>query len=97
MFKFTNYVMLFAPIGRSARDGAFTIGTQDRGVLVNLGKLSSHFTFATEFIFVVLVFGHRCVHSVRLPIRAILPRRARARVTGVRKHKQRIGVNESDA
>ncbi len=38
MFKFTNYVMLFAPIGVGAAM-AHTIGTQGPGVLVNLGKL----------------------------------------------------------
>src|SRR5438094_2139407 len=37
MFKFTNYVMLFAPIGVGAAM-AHTIGTQGPGVLVNLGK-----------------------------------------------------------
>src|SRR5256886_16836523 len=35
MFKFTNYVMLFAPIGVGAAM-AHTIGTQGPGVLVNL-------------------------------------------------------------
>src|SRR5205809_3008796 len=38
MFKFTNYVMLFAPIGVGAAM-AHTIGTQGLGVLVNLGNL----------------------------------------------------------
>src|SRR5437773_502272 len=38
MFKFTNYVMMFAPIGVGAAM-AHTIGTQGLGVLVNLGKL----------------------------------------------------------
>src|SRR6266568_4620065 len=38
MFKFTNYVMMFAPIGVGAAM-AHTIGTQGPGVLVNLGKL----------------------------------------------------------
>src|SRR5437762_160595 len=37
MFKFTNYVMLFAPIGVGAAM-AHTIGTQGPGVLVNLAK-----------------------------------------------------------
>src|SRR2546429_7801732 len=39
MFKFTNYVMLFAPIGVGAAM-AHTIGTQGPRALVNLGKLS---------------------------------------------------------
>src|SRR5881394_1561192 len=38
MFKFTNYVMLFAPIGVGAAM-AHTVGTQGLGVLVNLGQL----------------------------------------------------------
>ena len=38
MFKFTNYVMMFAPIGVGAAM-AHTIGTQGLGVLVNLGNL----------------------------------------------------------
>ena len=38
MFKFTNYVMLFAPIGVGAAM-AHTIGTQGPVVLLNLGKL----------------------------------------------------------
>src|SRR5262245_40690607 len=37
MFKFTNYVMMFAPIGVGAAM-AHTIGTQGPGVLMNLGK-----------------------------------------------------------
>ena len=37
MFKFTNYVMMFAPIGVGAAM-AHTIGTQGLGVLVNLGQ-----------------------------------------------------------
>src|SRR5262249_23661515 len=38
MFRFTGYVMLFAPIGVGAAM-AHTVGTQWLGVLVNLGKL----------------------------------------------------------
>src|SRR5438105_5871286 len=38
MFKFTNYVMMFAPIGVGAAM-AHTIGTQGLGVLLNLGNL----------------------------------------------------------
>ena len=38
MFKFTNYVMRFAPIGVGAAM-AHTIGTQGPAVLFNLGKL----------------------------------------------------------
>src|SRR5437667_3206168 len=66
MFKFTNYVMMFAPIGVGAAM-AHTIGTQGPGVLVNLGKLSLSLYLALT-IFVVLVFGIVAV-IVRLPIR----------------------------
>jgi proton glutamate symport protein len=38
MFKFTNFVMYFAPIGVGAAM-AFTVGQMGLGVLVNLGKL----------------------------------------------------------
>src|SRR5207249_2001521 len=38
MFKFTNYVMRFAPIGVGAAM-AHTVGTQGLSVLLNLGKL----------------------------------------------------------
>jgi len=55
MFKFTNYVMMFAPIGVGAAM-AHTIGTQGPGVLVNLGKLILSLYLALA-IFVVLVFG----------------------------------------
>src|SRR5438128_12185585 len=55
MFKFTNYVMMFAPIGVGAAM-AHTIGTQGPGVLVNLGKLILSLYLALT-IFVVLVFG----------------------------------------
>src|SRR5947207_11152628 len=55
MFKFTNYVMMFAPIGVGAAM-AHTVGTQGLGVLVNLGKLIGSLYLALA-IFVVLVFG----------------------------------------
>src|SRR6266436_2189733 len=55
MFKFTNYVMMFAPIGVGAAM-AHTIATQGPGVLVNLGKLILSLYLAL-IIFVVLVFG----------------------------------------
>src|SRR5437660_3977756 len=66
MFKFTNYVMMFAPIGVGA-SMAHTIGTQGPGVLVNLGKLILSLYLAL-IIFVVLVFGI-VAFIVRLPIR----------------------------
>src|SRR2546421_5856676 len=55
MFKFTNYVMLFAPIGVGAAM-AHTIGTQGPAVLLNLGKLILSLYLALV-IFIVLVFG----------------------------------------
>ena len=66
MFKFTNYVMMFAPIGVGAAM-AHTIGTQGPGVLINLGKLILSLYLAL-IIFVVLVFGI-VAFVVRLPIR----------------------------
>ncbi|MFL6590366.1 MAG: dicarboxylate/amino acid:cation symporter [Chthoniobacterales bacterium] len=55
MFKFTNYVMMFAPIGVGAAM-AHTVGTQGLSVLVNLGNLILSLYFAL-IIFIVLVFG----------------------------------------
>src|SRR5207244_4373695 len=55
MFKFTNYVMMFAPVGVGAAM-AHTIGTQGPGVLVNLGKLIGSLYLAL-IIFVAIVFG----------------------------------------
>jgi proton glutamate symport protein len=66
MFKFTNYVMTFAPIGVGAAM-AHTIGTQGPGVLVNLGKLILSLYLAL-IIFIVLVFGI-VAFIVRLPVR----------------------------
>jgi proton glutamate symport protein len=65
MFKFTNYVMMFAPIGVGAAM-AHTIGTQGPGVLVNLGKLILSLYLAL-IIFVVLVFGI-VIFIVRVPV-----------------------------
>src|SRR5947199_24392 len=55
MFKFTNYVMMFAPFGVGAAM-AHTIGTQGLRVLVNLGNLVLSLYLAL-FIFIVLIFG----------------------------------------
>jgi proton glutamate symport protein len=55
MFKFTNYVMMFAPIGVGAAM-AHTVGTQGLGVLANLGQLILSLYLAL-IIFIVLVFG----------------------------------------
>src|SRR5437763_1669299 len=69
MFKFTNYVMMFAPIGVGAAM-AHTIGTQGPGVLVNLGKLILSL-YVALIIFVVVVFGI-AIWLARIPIRQFL-------------------------
>src|SRR5438128_551077 len=66
MFKFTNYVMMFAPIGVGA-SMAHTIGTQGPGVLVNLGKLILSLYLAL-MIFIIVVFGI-AIWVARIPIR----------------------------
>jgi proton glutamate symport protein len=66
MFKFTNYVMLFAPIGVGAAM-AHTVATQGPGVLLNLGKLILSLYLALA-IFVVLVFG-LVIWIARVPLR----------------------------
>jgi proton glutamate symport protein len=66
MFKFTNYVMMFAPIGVGAAM-AHTIGTQGPGVLINLGKLIGSLYLAL-IIFVIVVFGI-VIWIVRIPLR----------------------------
>jgi proton glutamate symport protein len=55
MFKFTNYVMMFAPIGVGAAM-AHTIATNGLSVLWNLGKLIGSLYLAL-FILVVFVMG----------------------------------------
>jgi proton glutamate symport protein len=69
MFKFTNYVMLFAPIGVGAAM-AHTIGTQGPGVLVNLGKLILSLYLALT-IFVIVVFG-LVILIARVPLRQFI-------------------------
>src|SRR6201997_4565533 len=66
MFKFTNYVMLFAPIGVGAAM-AHTIGTQGPGVLVNLGKLIGSLYLALV-IFILSIFG-LVIWIARIPLR----------------------------
>src|SRR5256885_752077 len=66
MFKFTNYVMMFAPIGVGAAM-AHTIGTQGPGVLVNLGKLILSL-YVALIIFIVVVFGI-AIWLARIPIK----------------------------
>ena len=55
MFKFTGYVMKFAPIGVGAAM-AHTIATNGLGVLVNLGKLIGSL-YVALWVFVVFVLG----------------------------------------
>ena len=69
MFKFTNYVMMFAPIGVGAAM-AHTIATNGLGVLVNLGKLIGSLYLALT-ILVVAVFGAVMMIS-RVPIKQFL-------------------------
>jgi Na+/H+-dicarboxylate symporter len=66
MFKFTNYVMLFAPIGVGAAM-AHTVGTQGLGVLLNLGKLIGSLYLALT-IFTLSVFG-LVFWIARIPVR----------------------------
>src|SRR3989454_2988911 len=66
MFKFTNYVMMFAPFGVGAAM-AHTIGTQGPGVLMNLGKLIGSLYLALV-IFILLIFG-LVIWIARIPFR----------------------------
>lgn len=66
MFKFTNYVMRFAPIGVAAAM-AHTIGTQGPGVLVSLAKLIGTYYLAIA-IFLVGVLGIVLLLA-RIPVR----------------------------
>ncbi|HEY2614711.1 MAG TPA: cation:dicarboxylase symporter family transporter [Chthoniobacterales bacterium] len=69
MFKFTNYVMMFAPIGVGAAM-AHTIGTQGLGVLVNLGNLILSFYLGLA-VLLVLVFGFT-VAITQVPLQQFL-------------------------
>src|SRR6266478_4211375 len=69
MFKFTNYVMMFAPIGVGAAM-AHTIATNGLSVLVNLAKLIGSLYLAL-FILVVFVFGAVMIIA-RVPIKQFL-------------------------
>jgi proton glutamate symport protein len=55
MFRYTNYVMLFAPLGVFGAMAA-TIGDKGLRVLLNLGKLVVTL-YATQMFFVVVVLG----------------------------------------
>jgi proton glutamate symport protein len=69
MFRYTNYVMLFAPFGVFGAMAA-TIGDKGLGVLANLGKLVLTLYGAQAF-FVVVVLGAVTV-IVRIPLRRFI-------------------------
>jgi len=69
MFKFTGYVMMFAPIGVGAAM-AHTIGTKGLDVLKNLAMLIASL-YVALFIFVVVVLGAVAIIA-RIPIKQFL-------------------------
>ena len=93
MFKFTNYVMLFAPIGVGAAM-AHTIGTQGPGVLVNLGKLIGSLYLALVIFIVVSLWTGDLDRAGSDA--AILEGGARACDACLCDHQQRIGFAQGD-
>jgi len=69
MFKFTDYVMVFAPFGVFGAMAA-TVGDKGLGVLVNLGKLVLTLYGALVF-FVVVVLG-TVAWIVKLPVKRFI-------------------------
>jgi len=69
MFRYTNYVMLFAPLGVFGAMAA-TIGDKGLGVMVNLGKLVGTL-YLTQAFFVVFVFGS-VILITRIPMRRFI-------------------------
>jgi proton glutamate symport protein len=69
MFKFTNYVMMFAPVGVGAAM-AHTIATQGLGVLLNLGKLIGSLYLALS-ILLLSIFG-LVIWIARVPLRQFI-------------------------
>ncbi len=69
MFKFTSYVMKFAPFGIGAAM-AVTIGHMGLSVLVNLGMLVLTL-YAALILFVIIVLG-TVAWMIRLPVRQFL-------------------------
>ncbi len=65
MFKFTNYVMQFAPYGVGAAM-AVTVGSKGLGVLINLGKLILTL-YGSLAVFIIFVLGTVAL-IIRLPI-----------------------------
>jgi proton glutamate symport protein len=69
MFKYTNYVMLFAPVGVFGAMAA-TIGERGLGILTNLGKLVLTL-YGAELFFVVVVLG-AVTAIARIPVRRFI-------------------------
>jgi proton glutamate symport protein len=69
MFRYTNYVMLFAPLGVFGAMAA-TIGEHGLRVLVNLGKLVATL-YGAEIFFVVVVLG-AVTAIARIPLRRFI-------------------------
>lgn len=69
MFKFTNIIMLYAPIGIGAAMAA-TIGHQGLGILTSLGMLIGSL-YVALVLFVIFVFG-AVVVIARVPLRPFL-------------------------
>ena len=69
MFRYTNFVMLFAPLGVFGAMAA-TIGDKGLGVLLNLGKLVLTL-YATQMFFVVVVLG-TVTAIARIPLRRFI-------------------------
>jgi proton glutamate symport protein len=69
MFKYTGYVMLFAPFGVFGAMAA-TIGDKGLGVLANLGRLVLTL-YAAQAFFVLFVFG-AVILLARIPLRRFI-------------------------
>lgn len=69
MFRFTHYVMWFAPIGVFGAIAA-TVGQRGLAVLVSLGKLVATL-WAAEIFFVVVVLG-AVIALARIPLRRFI-------------------------
>ena len=69
MFRYTNYVMLLAPLGVFGAMAA-TIGDKGLGVLLNLGKLVLTL-YATQIFFIVVVLG-TVTAIARIPLRRFI-------------------------
>ena len=69
MFQYTNYVMLFAPLGVFGSMAA-TVGDKGPGVLINLGKLVLTLYGALAF-FVIVVFG-TVIFVAKIPMRRFI-------------------------